>query len=146
MQRTKEIEVQGVKYKVTQFVATKSVTIFEKVLKLIGSPVGMLANSLEEEVTGDLVSKAIGAMTENLDPVRDIPLFKDILSTSQIVEEDGTHREINFDIDFAGRIGHLFRVLYAILEFQYSDFLAVVADAKSMVSAAPKKKAGIKAK
>ena len=66
-----------------------------------------------------------------------------ILTVKCVSIFDGdTNRPIVFDIDFQGKLGHLFRLLKEILSFQYADFLGDLAAITPKIPASKKQKTG----
>lgn len=123
MLKSEEIVVDDRKYRVSQYTAGTGLKIFTKLAKLIGGPLSMLASKgMDAEVSGDLLGNAVSALTSQLEPDATLALTKEILLNTQISDND-KYRDITFDYDFAGRFGHLSKLLKEILKFQYADFL-----------------------
>ena len=103
------------------FTATKSMDTLTRLLKVIGSPMAvMIGAGADAQVNADLLSKAILALTQGLSSDRAMSdMAKDLLETTRC---DG--KQILFDTHFAGRIGHLFRVLAMVIEVQWKDFFS----------------------
>lgn len=72
-----------------------------------------------------LLGGAVRALVERLDEDEVLKTIKDLVDTAEC---DG--KKIIFETHFQGKIGHLFKVIFAVLEVQYSDFLG---EALSMV-------------
>lgn len=134
MQRTTEFEVDGVKYATTQYPATKGLKLLTRLSKIIGKPMGVLTatGGLDAEVTPDLIGSAIEALTSQIDEEIVDKIVKDALVSTEVLGEEG-RRPLNFDIDFAGRYGHLFKVLKEVLAFQYGDFFDGVVGAGALL-------------
>ncbi len=73
-----------------------------------------------------LLGGAVRALVERLDEDEVLQIIKNLVDTAEC---DG--KKIIFETHFQGKIGHLFKVVYAVLEVQYSDFLG---EALSMVA------------
>lgn len=133
---SEDIEIDGTRYTLTQYPATTAVKLLVKLTKVIGKPVAIItAAGLDASLSMSLVSEAVDALSQNLDPDQFDKMIKEILSGTRFHLEDGKSRELIFDMDFQGRIGHLFKLLKAVLQFQYSDFLGEIAAASSTLSA-----------
>lgn len=126
MIKYKEFEVDGVKYASNQYLGEKSFVIFGELCKVVGKPLSYIMSSgvdPDSTVTPNLIATAIGELAQNMNSLENLKLVKEIISTTTIFAEDG-NRSINFNNDFQGKMGHLFKLLKEILTFQYSDFLA----------------------
>lgn len=133
MQRTKEIALDGKRYDTTQYSATFGLKLLTRLSKVIGKPLAILTTTDQDsEVGADLISRAVEALTKEIDEDSVLTLVLDILHTTTIVANGNERRPIEFNTDFAGCYGHLFRLIKEVLSFQYSDFfgeLAAVAPA-----------------
>lgn len=128
MKRTEQVNLDGVTYSITQYPATRGQQLLVKLMKVFGKSLGLLADQAKGGV--DLMSlevtSVIEALVANLEPEESTALIKEILTGTQV--HDGGHiREINFDLDFAGRYLHLGKLLKEVLVFQYGDFLGGLA-------------------
>lgn len=127
MKRTQEIEIDGSRYSVGQYSATKAVRLLAKLAKIIGKPIGILtAAGQNSEVTPDLLGSAIESLTSSLDPDDFVATVKEVLEGVHVFEEKG-NRPVNFDADFTGRIGHMMKLVRRVLEFQFEDFFGDLA-------------------
>ena len=127
MRETKEVVVDNHTYTIGQFTPSKGLKILVRLSKIAGQPLAMMADSfkgkgmLDSDVNGELLGRAIQALTMNLDEATVEQTVKELL---QGVLRDG--KPLNFEIDFAQRYGHLFKVLGAVLEAQYGDFFGAI--------------------
>lgn len=128
MKRSADIKVDDRNYLVTQYMATRGQQLFVRLAKLFGKSVGLIADQTKEK--GSFLDVDITSVIEsallNLEPEASTLLIKEILVGTQIHDSNQV-REINYDLDFAGRYLHLFKLLKEILAFQYSDFLGGLA-------------------
>jgi hypothetical protein len=122
--KTKTID--GRRFEFFPMPAPRSIKVLTRLIKIIGEPAGVLASDysdqkpksiMEYQLDESMISKAIGALTERLDEDIVLDTIHEIIRP---VFVDG--RRILFEQDFDGRIGHLFKVLFAALEANYSDF------------------------
>ncbi len=144
MRKTEEIVIDDTRYSTTQYSAGKAVRLLTRLVKIVGKPLGLIASSggLDAELKPDLVGQAVVALSENLEADDSLKIIQEILEGTLILS-DQVNRPIVFDIDFAGRIGHLFKLLQKILLFQYGDFLENLAQATPPVLGSSVKRAAI---
>lgn len=151
MRNQQDITVDGVKYSVFKYSTTHGLTLLGKIAKIIGEPLSILASmskgSLDTEINADAMGQMAKSLVQNIQP-EDLPnMANEILRGVEIYGQDARRRDVNFDLDFQGKFGHLFKVLKNVLQFQYEDFfgeLAVVMP--STVSAMAREVKTIKAK
>lgn len=131
MQRTKELIVNGRKYYTTQYSATKGLILLTTLAKVASKPLGVIASfagekDVTEEEKKELIAKALGeiimSIASQMEQEEVVTLIKDVLATTEFIQEDGKRRPLVFDTDFAGSYGHLFRLVQEIIAFQYNDF------------------------
>lgn len=143
---SEEILVDETKYAVTQYSAGKSLRLLTTLAKVMGEPISIITGSgLDAKVGPELIGSAIKSLANSASPTEIESLAKAILEGVIIYSAEGHGRQINFDLDFAGKIGHLFKVLKAVLAFQYSDFLAGLADVMPEPAAKDKQVTRVKA-
>lgn len=127
MKKTEEKSIDGSTYAVSQFSATKSLKMFHRLGKMIGPAFGALTGgaALGDVANANVSAESFGAAIKALFDACDETVFertvKDLLETTT---KDG--KPINFDLDFSGNIGSLFKVLAFVLEVNYSDFLGAI--------------------
>lgn len=120
MIHTREILVDGQSYSVTQFSASKGMKLLTRLVKILGEPMASFLSNPDAEAEGAF-QMALGSLSEKLDEdvvLNTVKELIDCLSTSE--------GPIQFDTHFAGRFGHLFKVIGEVLKFQYGDFLGVL--------------------
>lgn len=126
--QSEDFFIDETKYSVTQYSAGKSIKLLASLAKIMGEPLSIITGGgLDATVGPALIGAAIKSLASSASPEDIERLAKSILEGVVIYGSEGHGRQINFDLDFAGRIGHLFKVLKAVLAFQYSDFLADLA-------------------
>ncbi len=137
MQRTKEFYLDGKKYIATQYSATFGLKLLTRLAKIAGKSLGILmAQDMKEKVTPTLIAMLLEAVTGQIDDDGIVILANDVLTTTERIQDDGKHRKLIFDIDFAGEYGHLFKLLKEVLSFQYGDFFGEAAAIKEENKAA----------
>lgn len=132
MQRSKEISIDGRRYFSTQYSATKGLILLSDLAAVVGKPFGVIASTMtsgdeiskeqKEELVAQAMGEIISSVAGQMSGQQIVALVKDIISTTEYMQDDGKRRPIQFDIDFAGSYGHLFKLVKEVLSFQYSDF------------------------
>jgi len=128
--------IDGTNYTITQFGATKSMKLLTRLSKIVGEPLGEIAsgfdskkNLLDQEFDGKMIGHAVKALVDNLDEDHVVDTLKQLLSC---VLHNGATLDKTFDIHFQGRLGHMFKVVFAALEVQYKDFLGGIGELVSL--------------
>lgn len=129
----KEIIVDGKSYFYLMYPPKDGRAMLFKLLKLLGEPLLMLLisssgkelkdileNKIEEILP--LFSQAFKGILEKLDADEFELLFQKILSTTML-KDNGSLRHISPEIDFQGQYLHQFKLLQAVLQGQFADFL-----------------------
>ncbi len=112
-----DVHIDGVDYKITQFLATKGLGIEVKLMKLLGPSFMELQKASQDENAQEAVlSAAITVLIEQFDKVDVVALIKELLSG--VTKGTAT---INFDQEFAGRYGVIFDLVKEVLKFNFSD-------------------------
>lgn len=119
MRQTEEKIIDGLKYEITQFSATKSLKLLTRLASYFSEPIGIIIDKggFNAELSSNLISQIANSLFTKLDEVQVDRTIKELLEG---VRCEG--KIILFDTHFQGRLFHLFKVLKAILEVQYSDF------------------------
>ncbi len=137
MRGSEEKIVDETRYIFTMFTAGTSVRLLAKLAKIVGKPLGIIISSgMEAQVTPAMIGDAIQEMASSASPEEFEQTCKELLRGTKIYRDDGRASDLNFDLDFQGRIGHLSRVLKEMFIFQYSGFLGDRADASTGTPAA----------
>jgi hypothetical protein len=112
-----DVHIDGVDYKITQFLATKGLGIEVKLMKLLGPSFMELQKASQDENAQEAVlSAAITVLIEQFDKVDVVALIKELLSG--VTKGTAT---INFDQEFAGRYGVIFDLVKEVLKFNFAD-------------------------
>lgn len=131
-----DFEIDGVKYAGNQFAPSKALRIFARLVRIAGKPVAALLGEdfSSLKIDKELVAKVLGAklnlpaLVESIAEVADpdeIDSLTKALTEGLIVYVDGKSRDVSFEIDFQGRIGHLFKVIGKVLVNQFADVFGV---------------------
>ena len=155
-------EIDGINYQVVPFLGADCFLHFSAMVKLLGEPVAnfviaAVAKSGDKEsgvlshlsgidsdvkVYAPAVAKALGSLASRLEPQEILLLFKAFLKNTkvaQVVNDGGAIEKeifapVNFDLQFhGGRMKHLHKVIFFILEVNYSDFLPDGVDLTTIV-------------
>lgn len=112
-----DVHIDGVDYKITQFLATKGLGIEVKLMKLLGPSFMELQKASQDENAQEAVlTAAISTLIEQFDKVDVVSLIKELLSG--VTKGNAT---INFDQEFAGRYGAIFDLVKEVLKFNFAD-------------------------
>jgi hypothetical protein len=112
-----DVHIDGVDYKITQFLATKGLGIEVKLMKLLGPSFMELQKASQDENAQEAVlTAAISTLIEQFDKVDVVSLIKELLSG--VTKGTAT---INFDQEFAGRYGAIFDLVKEVLKFNFAD-------------------------
>ena len=121
MQRSDTIEINGSRFETTQFSATKSLKMLHRLGKILGPSLSQLAGMNQGDIQADRIGAALGSLFSNCSENEFESTVKELLTTTT---KDG--RQINFDLDFAGDMGSLFKLLGFVLKVQYGNFLNAI--------------------
>ncbi len=120
----RETTIDGQAYRVTQFGATEGLRVWTKLAKLIGPSIGKAFGGvkggtalLDADVDPRAIGEAVEILVDQLDETEVVDFAKRLLAFTMI---DG--REVNFEIDFQGRMLVMLKVLQFVIEVNYSDF------------------------
>lgn len=124
MIETKEKEIAGSVYSVTQMTARRALRMQAKLLKIIGSPLAEMTvfankNPGKED---ECLSKCVGLLADNLD---DKTFDEFIVELLNGVRKDGSElTSSKIDLEFAGKLATLFQVVKFVIEVNFSDFFS----------------------
>jgi hypothetical protein len=131
--------VDGHTYEIQQFATTRSLRCLRKLVAIFGESMAWGGNAIEalkadeDAKASELMVKAVKALIDRMD--EDVVLGVIIELTGEAITCD--HQRVVFDSHYAGRLDHLFKVLYAALEVQYGNFLNVATSAVGLKKVAP---------
>lgn len=124
MQRSQERNIDGITYVCSQFPATKGLKMLHRVGRFVSGPLSALAGDMKPgqkmaalDMSTETLGKAIQSFFETCDEATFENTVKDLLTSTT-----RDNKPINFDIDFAGQLGHLMKVLALVLEVNFKDF------------------------
>lgn len=146
----KDISIDGEKYVVQLYSPTFGLTLYAKLLRLLGEPVVKLLGmySKTKDASGgdlldvdlanldtDSIGEALQSLFLNLKDDQFAPLLKEILSETRFSPSLDPVSS-RFEETFAGQYLHLFKLVAQTLGVQYADFLSVFAKRARAASAA----------
>lgn len=112
-----------------------AITVLTRLTKLVGEPMGIISGSMKDkgessssmldfDITSEGLQAAAKAFVTRLDENEFYDTVEKLVSPLHIQApgDEGT-RPVKLDRDFRGKIGLLFKVVYASLEVNYADFL-----------------------
>ena len=129
-------------YEFEQFTTTNSLKTLARLTKIVGEPLAIALGGffkeekpgltpagipkpvaapkglLDRDIDGDAIKAAVAALVDRLDENEVVELVKKLTSEKVLCD----HQAIVFDLHFAGRPLHLFKVLKAAIEAQYGNF------------------------
>jgi len=117
-----EKEVDGIVYKIEQFPTTKAIRVLTQLGNLLGPSLQDVvggAGVKEKSEQSKFFGKAIGELLSRMDKESNVALAKQLIES--VLRGEGA--KINFELDFRGKLGHLLKLLVAVLEVNYSNFL-----------------------
>lgn len=126
MRSTSEITVGEDRYAVTHYSATVAGELFIELTKKIGPVLSALVTrGQDEKVSLEMVADLIQRAVPNFERGEFTRLAREILSGTLAFLDNGKNMPVTelYDLHFQGRLTHLYKVLAAVLKFQYSDFL-----------------------
>lgn len=134
MRSPEEREIDGHSITITMLPPDQALKILTRLVKVVGEPLAVFAEAggLEAAVTGDLIKKSVQALAEKLDEDDVVKTVKELMECVLIGGKQG--KQV-FNAHFAGNLGHLFKVLQAVLEVQYGDFLGELVALRRLSSA-----------
>lgn len=136
----KDFSLDEESYTITMFPADQGLKVLSKLVKLIGEPMMELAKmNNDKEAMFDHLAAAVRSLSMRLDDENVVSLCKQ-LSSCVIKHGDGSQTiDKKFNTHFSGRIGHMFKLLVEVVNFNYADFLDVLALQNHVGSAKPQK-------
>lgn len=125
MIKAQEVEIRGSKYTITQMTARKAIRMQAKLVKLLGPAFAELINGIREhgvEKADIALPKTLMYLTSQLD---DKTLEAIIIELTEGVRKSGIElTPAILDMEFAGELDTLYRLLFEIVKVNFSDFFA----------------------
>lgn len=117
-------EINGVEYTINTIVATKALALQPSIMKLIGRSLVAFFDGQDgsaktpadvAKLEGEILKKIMNTFLEDVDKVDIVKLAKDLISMGAT---KGT-MTINFDTEFTGNLGTLYKLLFEIIKLNY---------------------------
>jgi hypothetical protein len=123
MIQSREKTIDGAAYMVTQFPARRALALQTRLLKLLGPSLATALGGIHDGVIeAPVLSLALQQLGDKLDESAAVDLVMQLLASTR---KDG--QEITdgvFDLEFAGQMDTLYKVLGFVLEVNFGGFLA----------------------
>lgn len=123
---TAELMVGDSRYLVTHYSPTLAGELFIELTKRLGNVVGLLAGKDKDaEIDYRMIAELIQNVVPKFERGDFTRLAREIFTGTVTFLETGQNIALNevYDIHFQGRLSHLYKVLAAVIKFQYADFL-----------------------
>ena len=130
----KRVDINGVEYTLNTIVATKALALQPSIMKLIGRSLVAFFDGQDgtaktaeavAKLEGEVMKKIVDTLIEDVEKVNIVDLAKNLIAYGAT---KGT-MAINFDNEFSGNLGTLYKLLFAIIKMNYLD---VFTDAASV--------------
>lgn len=124
----KDFSLDGDSYVITLFPADQGLKVLTKLIKLVGEPIMEMSKANQDkEKVYEYLTSAIRLLSARMDDENVVSLCRQ-LSSCVIKEGDGSMSlDKKFNTHFSGRIGHLFKLMVEVVNFNFADFLDVLA-------------------
>lgn len=116
MRQQKEIELNGDKYQLTQFGARQGIKLGKKVARLLLPALAAVYSENQEDFE---LAAALEVVGENLDHLDDATIQELLSSVTK------NKYAIDFDNEFAGNYMTLFKLLWEVIQFNFSDLFSM---------------------
>lgn len=119
MSNNRSLQIGDNAYETTLFTTTTSIRNFKRLIKVVGPSISVILEGQSELSLDDRgpLTKAISLLADNIDKEDVAALLKDLISTTT---RNG--QPINFDLDFMGKLGELFKVIVFVAKENYGGF------------------------
>jgi hypothetical protein len=134
MRNPVEVKIDGEQYTFCQLPPKRSLKLMTRIVRIIGPSLGAAMGSSTEgnlEINSLLnqhldLGAIVSALCDRLEENEVEAIVDELLS--QVLHAGQGEVSRKFDVLFAGRLPHLFKVLAQALKVEYGDFLAAVPD------------------
>lgn len=137
--------IDGEKYIVQLYGPTFGLTLYAKLIRLLGEPLVKLMSSFKgqdlksvraDELDFDAIGEAFKSLFLQLRDDEFVPLIQEILSATFVLpSRDPVNAQ--FESLFMGRYTHVFKLVAKTLGVQYPDFLSVIGKRPNAVKSVP---------
>ncbi len=134
MRNPVEVKIDGEQYTFCQMPPKRSLKLMTRIIRIIGAPLGAAFNGIKaggadigSVMDSDIdVSMIVAALCDRLDENEVEAIVDELLC--QVLHAGRGEVSKQFDVIFAGRLPHLFKVLAQAVKVEYGDFLAAMPD------------------
>lgn len=140
MLKTSEKQIGDSAYRVSQLKATKSLSLFIELARMLGPAFGIVADAVggkdgKIDITkignlklgGDTFSRIVNALVERIDNPKVQTIVKELAQVTEVAA-DGAADYVNlpavYELHFAAKVDELFKWLAFALEVQYGGFFS----------------------
>lgn len=122
----KRVDINGVEYTLNTIVATKALALQPSIMKLIGRSLVAFFEGNDgsaktpadvAKLEGEVMKKIVDTLIEDVEKVNIVDLAKNLIACGAT---KGT-MSINFDSEFTGNLGTLYKLLFAIIKMNFLD-------------------------
>lgn len=126
----KRTEINGIEYTINTIVATKALALQPSIMKLIGRSLVAFFEGNDgsakttdaiAKLEGEVMKKIVDTLIEDVEKVNIVDLAKNLIACGAT---KGT-MSINFDNEFTGNLGTLYKLLFAIIKMNFLDVFIV---------------------
>lgn len=119
-------EINGVEYTINTIVATRALSLQPQLMKLIGRSLVAFFDGNDgsaktpdaiAKLEGEVMKKIVDTLIEDVEKVNIVDLAKNLIACGAT---KGT-MSINFDNEFTGNLGTLYKLLFAIIKLNFLD-------------------------
>lgn len=119
-------EINGIEYTINTIVATRALSLQPQIMKLIGRSLVAFFEGNDgsaktpdaiAKLEGEVMKKIVDTLIEDVEKVNIVDLAKNLIACGAT---KGT-MSINFDNEFTGNLGTLYKLLFAIIKLNFLD-------------------------
>ena len=116
----KKKTIDGIRYAVTQLDGIRALKIQTKLIKVLGSSLAnSLSSGLDFSKLDEFLKKQLPNLLSNFDDEVVNKIILDLFDTGVFVERKGSLEPVDFEIEFAGKINHMWKVAAFIIEVNF---------------------------
>ena len=121
-----QIEINGRYYEVKPLLATETVMLQTRLLKIVGPGMEelkeLLSGSTDEMMKAQVALAGMGKIFADCDPRAVTTFIKDVVESCKIKRESGQTGDVIMDVDFSGKTNELFKLLFFALKDMFGEF------------------------
>lgn len=121
-----QIEINGRQYEVKQLLATQTVMLQARLLKIVGPGMEelkmLLSGNVDEMMQAQVALAGMGKIFSDCDPRAVTGFIKDVIESCKVRRESGQMGDVIMDADFSGKTNDLFKLLFFALKDMFGEF------------------------